>query len=58
MKHTGVFISMEYFMNCDPSNRTPEEEPFETLEEQYYQQEREYENTDDGYYSGSGCDEI
>ncbi len=57
MKHTGLLISMEYFMNCDPSN-SPEGEPFETLEEQYYQEESEYLNTDDGYYSGSGYDEI
>ncbi len=51
-------------MNCNTSNSTKEEslyfeeEPFETLNEQYYEEESEYLNTDDGYYSGTGCDEI
>ncbi len=45
-------------MSCEPTDNSKEQESFETLEEQYYHEESEYINADDGYYSGSGCDEI
>ncbi len=61
LNNTKVEDPFEPLEESENLNNTEEEAPFETLEEEYYREESEYLDdlkTDDGYYSGSGCDEI